>query len=253
MRKRNCWATSWRTGFPPDRLGKSGIVAAHHLNRGGVYQAPGVHDVRRLHQAFRADGEQITGVRRRGAPFVALHRLVHLEHAEDGIRSEGGHRTEGKLGPGAICRCPTAPTLARPREVFPILQVPAELPPLEDFGLPHPHVHPVRREEKEHPGLALVGWNLPGAFGGADGKPRQPRVCQEAHQGALGGSQKALVGFQQSGAHARGRQRWDRPRSTYMTPVRRSARRGGRSARVEPGARTGSALRDNDTRPSCRW
>ena len=104
-----------------DRLGKAGIVAAHHLDRGRVHPARGVHDVDRLNQAFRPHGEQITRVDRRGAPLVALHHLVHLEHAEDACPGRRRASDRRAARPGRRSARPTcgrrtpAPERAGPR------------------------------------------------------------------------------------------------------------------------------------------
>src|SRR6266508_219860 len=108
-----------------NRFGKTRIVAMLHAYRGRVHLADGVDDIGGLTQALGSDGEQIARIDRRGAGLVALHYVVHLEHAEDAVRDESRHRTERQLAPGAapIARapgavrpCPNEPTLARPGE-----------------------------------------------------------------------------------------------------------------------------------------
>src|SRR5438094_6737581 len=86
---------------------------------------------------------------------------------------------------------------------------------MKDLALPGPHIHPVRWQEKEDPGLALVGRELPAALGHAHNEPSERRMRQDAREGALRGSEETSVGFEEGETHAATR-RCHKPHSTYM-------------------------------------
>ena len=85
----------------------------------------------------------------------------------------------------------------------PVLEISAQLAQLEDVRLPRPCMHPIGRQQKEHPGFALVGREVPAALGGAHDQVHQSRVCQDAHEGTLRDLEEAAVGFEEGEAHAK--------------------------------------------------
>ena len=82
---------------------------------------------------------------------------------------------------------------------------------LDDVGLARSNVHPVGREEEEHPGLALVGRDPWPTLRDGQGEAHESRMCQDARAGTFGGSEQAPVGFQESGVHARAARRIEPP------------------------------------------
>ena len=112
LKLNRCW-TSWpnrlslphgrpESGFRErghDRLGKTGIVALHHMDGRRVHPAHRIHDVGGVHLPLDSPGTQLWRIDRRSTVRVPLHDLVHLEHAVDDGRERGG-RAQGLIGSG---------------------------------------------------------------------------------------------------------------------------------------------------------
>jgi hypothetical protein len=107
------------------------------------------------------------------------------------------------------------PASVRLQEIPAVFEVSPKLSIPKDLELAGAYVYPVRREEKEDPGLPLVCRELPATLGKAHGKPDQGEMRQSAEEGALRALIKASAGFDEGSAHSL--VRWtNEPRGGYL-------------------------------------
>jgi len=108
---------------------------------------------------------------------------------------------------------PLYPARVRIEEIPTVLGISAQFAQLNDLELPLAHIHPVGREQEEHPRLPLIGGKPPALGGQVGCRPYEDPVCQDAQGGTLGCLKEFSARLEQEELHDQARAGVD---LTYM-------------------------------------